>query len=50
MALKQGRMRETVKKKSSASLNHWMMPSPGRRNRGSPFKNPPKSLPRRIAM
>jgi hypothetical protein len=53
MALKQGRTRETDKKKSSASnpRNHWLMPPPGRSGRrSSASRKAPKSLPRRIAM
>jgi hypothetical protein len=51
MALKQGRMRESGKKKAASSnpINHWLLTGPTRRN-GCPGKNPPKPLPRRFMM
>jgi hypothetical protein len=50
MALKQGRMRETRKKKSGSLINHWMA-SAGRSASNKASRRPlPKPLPRRIAM
>ena len=49
MAVKQGRMRESGKKKSASSINHWLFTGPTRRN-VCPGKNPPKPLPRRFMM
>ena len=49
MALKQGRMRESGKKKAASSINHWLFTGPTRRN-GGPCKTPPKPLPRRFMM
>jgi hypothetical protein len=51
MALKQGRMRETRKKKSGSAMNHWIATAPGRSARRSTHgRAAPKPLPRRIAM
>ena len=51
MALKQGRMRESGKRKTASSnpTNHWICSGPACRN---PYlgKTRPKPLPRRIVM